>query len=363
VKRIFSFCASGMGPTQIAKLLQKEEIVNPTVYTYRKFGSAYPGYDTDDPYQWGNATVIGILENEAYLGHTLNLRSTTASYKDKRKIQRPESEWLRFENTHEPLISQDVWDIVQGVRQHKRRPTKMEEQNIFSGLVFCADCGKAMRLHRAHTIKESQYHFKCGTYSKKGKDACTAHYIRQNQIEAVILEDLRRTLWFAASREREFAEIISQKNTAETRREIKKRRTELDSMRRRDSELNSIFTRLYEDNVLGRVTDEQFRRLSSAYNEEQKNLVQRIPENEAEINRLEDLVADVGRFIEKAKQYTNITELTPELLRTFISKIVVHEKAEKYSRTAEQKIEIYYNHIGAMDYAEYVKNEEIGRIA
>jgi hypothetical protein len=307
--------------------------------------------------------VAQILENVAYIGHTINLRTTTASYKDKHQIKKPESEWLVFENTHEPLISKDVWEIVQGVRKHKRRLTKMDEQNIFSGLVFCADCEKAMRLHRSYTMEESQYNFNCGTYAKKGKDACTAHYIRQSQLEALILEDLRRTLWFAASREQEFAEIISRKNTAETRREIKKRRTELDKMRRRDSELNNIFTRLYEDNVLGRVTDEQFRRLSATYTDEQKALAEAIPKAEADIGQLEAMAADVSRFIEKARKYTQVTELTPELLRTFISKIVVHEKSERYSRTAEQKIEIHYNHIGAMDCAEYGTDGETGRTA
>lgn len=350
VKRIFDFCAGGMGPTRIARLLGEEQIPNPTVYAYRKFGLVHKGFDTDRPCHWAPGTVCGILDNTDYLGHTTNLRYTTPSYKDKRQMVRPESEWLRFYDTHEPLISNDVWDIVQGVRQHKRRRTRMDEQNIFSGLIICADCGKPMRIHRTREMESHQYNFMCGNYKSNGKDVCTAHYIKQGQLEAVILEDLRRTLWFAASREREFAEIINRKNSAETRREIRKRKIDLDTMRRRENELTSLFKRLYEDNVFGRIPDEQYRVLSAGYAEEQRNLKERIPATESEIERLEALVTNVDRFIERAKRYTEINELTPELLRTFISKVVVHERDVKYSRSAEQKIEIHYAHIGAMEY-------------
>jgi len=161
---------------------------------------------------------------------------------------------------------------------------------------------------------------------------------------------LRRTLWFAASREREFAEIINRKNSAEARREIRKNKLELDTMRRRENELTSLFKRLYEYNVFNRIPDKQFRILSTGYTEEQRGLKERIPKTETEIERLEALVTNVNRFIERAKRYTEINELTPELLRTFISKVVVHERAEKYSRSCVQKVEIHYAHIGAMEY-------------
>ena len=359
VKRIFNLCAGGMGPTRIAKLLEEEQVLSPTVYAWRKFGLNHIGADTDRPYYWHTATVIHILENTDYLGHTINNRYTTPSYKDKRQMVRPESEWLRFYDTHEPLVSQEVWDIVQGSRQRKKRLTRMDGQNYLSGLIVCADCGRAMLVHRTRKMKASQYNFMCGNYKNKGKQSCpSGHYIKQGQLEAIILEDLRRTLWFAASREREFAEIINRKNSAETNREIRKRRLELDTMRRRDTELTLIFKRLYEDNVFNRIPDEQFRILSTGYTEEQRGLSERIPKTEVEIERLEALVTNVARFIERAKCYTEINELTPELLRTFISKVVVHERAEKHSRTAEQKVEIHYNHVGAMEYGEYLEMED-----
>ena len=257
-----------------------------------------------------------------------------------------------FEDTHEPLVSKDVWDIVQSVRRNKRRLTKMGEQNIYSGLVVCADCGKPLVLHRSHNMKEARYRFNCLTYKMKGKEVCSAHYIRLSQLEAIILEDLRRTLWFAASNEREFAAIISKKSNTETKREIKKHKAELDALRRRESELGSIFKRLYEDSALDRISYEQFHQLSNSYTDEQKSIADMIPKAEDEIKRLEALVADVGRFIEQAKKYTHITELTSEILRTFISKVVVHERSERYSRSATQKVEIHYAHIGALEFVQ-----------
>ncbi|MBR3299074.1 MAG: recombinase family protein [Clostridia bacterium] len=172
VKHIFALCAQGSGPAQIAKQLKREQIVNPSNHYYRKYGKAMTGLDTSRPYRWTSATVASILENETYLGHTINLRYTTISYKNKQRIMRPESEQLRFENTHEPLVDKQTWEIVQDIRKHKRRKAKFAEQNMLSGLVYCADCGSTMRLHRSHTMDAVNNNFMCSTYKKKGKDSC-----------------------------------------------------------------------------------------------------------------------------------------------------------------------------------------------
>ena len=191
-----------------------------------------------------------------YLGHTVGLRRTTISYKNKTRIDRPESEQCLVKNTHQPLITQEQWEIVQEVRQHKKRAAKhMDEPNIFSGLVFCADCGKPLVLHRASTMKKVEYNFKCYTYGKKGKTACTAHHIRECELMQIVLDDLRRVTHFARMKERQFAAHINQKNSAELRREMNRVLRELDAMKKRSAELSKLFKRLYEDNVLGRVTD------------------------------------------------------------------------------------------------------------
>ena len=178
VKRIFAMCAGGMGPSQIAKQFKKEHIYSPSMYAYTKFGTSHSGLNTERPYNWTGDMVADMLQNMVYLGHTVNLRYSTKSYKDKKRCERPKSEWLIFEHTHEALVDQETWDIVQEVRSHKRRRTNMDEQNMFSGLVYCADCGMPMVLHRAHTMKPEQNNFTCRTYKKDGADVCSAHYVR-----------------------------------------------------------------------------------------------------------------------------------------------------------------------------------------
>lgn len=353
VKRIFSLCAGGKGPNQIARILAKEQVLTPSNYYYQKTGCSHKGLDTTRPYGWCGSTVTGILDNKTYLGHMAGLRSTTLSYKNKKLIRHPESEQILVENTHEPLITQELWDIVQDVRQHKKRaPKHMDEPNMFSGLVYCADCGRTMIIHRAHTMKATQNNFKCYTYNKRGKEACSAHYIREQDLIRIVLDDIRRVTHFARQKEKLFAEYINRKNSAELRREINTVQKELDAMRRRNTELTALFNRLYEDNVLGRVNNEQFRILSGDYNAEQKELTTAIPEKEARLQKLKDSAANVEAFIEKAKRYTEILELTPEILRLFIQRIEVGERSEKHSRTAEQEIRIIYRDVGVMDSVE-----------
>ena len=299
--------------------------------------------------------VVTTDDEIGMLGKTFNtvgLRRTTISYKNKTRIDRPESEQCLVKNTHQPLISQEQWEIVQEVRQHKKRTAKhMDEPNIFSGLVFCADCGKPMVLHRATTMKKLEYNFKCYTYGKKGKTACSAHHIRECDLTQIVLDDLRRVTHFARMKERQFAAHINQKNSAELRQEMNRVLRELDAMKKRSAELSKLFKRLYEDNVLGRVTDEQYRMLSGDYTDEQRMLEEQIPQKEQRLAQLQAREANVDAFIEKAKQYTAIDTLTPELLRLFIQRIEVGERETKYSRNSSQSIRIIYRDIGTVDSA------------
>ena len=346
VRRIFAMCAAGSGPSQIARKLREEQILCPTTYAYQKFGISHTSLNTEKPYHWSDSTIANMLENELYLGNTINMRFSSKSYKDKRKVEHPREECLVFEGTHPALVTQEVWDIVQRVRQNRRRPTKMDELNKYSGLVVCADCGSTMVLHRAHTMKPTWDNFTCRTYKKDGSEVCTAHYIRECVLDEVILEDLRRVTAMAREQTREFAEYIGGRQSAEIQREIRRLERELTAMRKRGTELDAIFKRLYEDRVLGHISVEQFQTLSGGYTEEQEKLAVEIPAKEAAIQKLRDTVSGTDGFIAKAKRYTDITELTPELLRLFIQKIVVHEKNTKWSKKAMQTIEIYYSDIG-----------------
>ena len=334
-----------MAPSQIARILKKEQILTPTMYAYTKYGMTHTGLDTQRPYHWSGDTVADMLENEIYLGNTINMKHSSRSYKDKRRVEHPREECLVFENTHPALITREVWDIVQRVRKNKRRLAKMEEQSKYSGLVFCADCGSNMVLHRAHTMSASYNHFTCRTYKKDG-EACTGHYIRECVLDEIVLEDLRRVTSAAREHPEKFAAYIGSKQSAELQREIHRQEKELAAMRKRKAELDVIFKKLYEDNVLGSITTEQFQMLSGSYTEEQNRITAGIPQKENEIQRLRETVSGTDSFLDKAKRYTDITELTPELLRLFIEKIVVHEKAVKWSKHAPQTVEIYYNGIG-----------------
>ena len=350
VKRIFDLCAGGKGPNQIARILSEEQVLNPTNYYFQKYGVSHCGLDTTMPYRWTSSGVTGILDNRTYLGEMAGLRSTTLSYKNKKLIRNGESDQVIVKNTHEALIMQEQWDMVQELRQRKKRiPKHMDEPNIFSGMVFCADCGKPMVLHRAHTMDASKNNFVCYTYKKKGKTVCTSHYMREHDLKAVILDDLRRVTHFVRQKEHLFTEYITQQSSKASSQEMIVLQKELDAMIRRDSDLTAVFKRLYEDSIFQRVTDEQYKLLSDDYNKEQKALREAIPKKEARLQAIRDASANVDAFIQKAKQYTDIEELTPELLRLFISRIEVGEKDKAYSRTALQEIRIIYRDIGIAD--------------
>ncbi len=349
VRYIFALCVSGEGPSQIAKQLKKDKIPTPGYHYYQKNGVELTNANITEPYNWSNKTIAGILEDETYLGHTINLKSTTLSFKNKKRIERPESEQLRFENTHEALITQQTWEIIQEIRKHKRRPAKMEEQNIFSGLIYCMDCGGTLVLHRAHTMDAVKNNFMCSVYKKKSKDACTAHYIREQELNAILLDDIRRVTHFARQNELRFAEHIRKKQGKEAQQEITVLQKKIDTMQKRQTELTKLFKQLYEDSVLGRIPDEQYRILSQEYTSEQKDIQEQLPAMEAQFQELKDSSSNIARFIENTKRYSEIPELTSEILHIFIKRVEVGERAEKYSRTAPQEVRIYYRDIGLVD--------------
>ena len=349
VKMIFSLCAEGKGPRVIANALRKKKIPKPTMYRFMTEGIYGAVTDTEDMYGWNDRTVAGILDNELYLGHTVNCRTTVVSYKDKRVIDRPESEQYRFEHTHEAIVDQTTWDIVRQVRQGKRRRNSMGEVNKYSGLLYCADCGSKLYFVRGRTMKPDAFNFICSRYRKHmGEKQCTPHSIREIALDEIILEEIRRVTSEARKHTAEFVRFISQKSSSENRKELNAKLSEQSKLTKRNEELNLLFKRLYEDNVLGKVTNEQFRMLSDGYNAEQKTTVERLEQLKAEIEQLKSTAINVERFVALARKYTDIRELTPEILRTFISKIVIHERPSRKKNEGEQRIDIYFTHIGSM---------------
>ena len=350
VRLIFSLCAEGKGPKVIANILREKQILKPTAYRYQTSGKYGATTDTEDIYGWNDRTVAGILDNEIYLGHTINCRTTVVSYKDKRKKDIPESEWYRFENTHEAIIDKVTWDIARKVREGKRRRTNMGDVDKYSGLLYCADCGSKLYFVRGTTIKREAYNFICSRYRKHmGHELCTPHTIREMALDEIVLEEIRSVTYYARANTDQFVDFIQKKSSAESRRELNAKTAELGRLEKRNGDLNALFKRLYEDHVLGKVTSEQFRMLSEGYNEEQRTIQEEIPKLRKAIEDLKASATNVERFLEIVRKYTDIKELTPEILRTFISKIVIHERSRKHAKDAEQDIDIYFTHIGNLN--------------
>jgi hypothetical protein len=253
-----------------------------------------------------------------------------------------------FENTHEPLIDPDTWEIVQKVRQGKRRPTRMGEMDKFSGLVFCADCGSRHYHIRGTTMTTTQTNYVCGRYRKEGREVCSAHFIRTVVLNELVLQDIRRVTAIASQHEQEFVKSVMQKTASQNQREIVAKKKELEKVRRRILELDALFKRMYEDNVSGKLSDERFGLLSKDYEGEQKELKASVPTLEAEIVDSSEKAVNVGRFLQIVRKYTDIQELTPEILREFIDRIEVHERSVKYGKNATQQIDIYYNFVGLL---------------
>ena len=347
VRMIYSMCASGIGPCNIAKSLQEKKILKPTFYRFQKEGRYGTHTDTDNPYKWNERTIADILDNEIYIGNTINCQTRIASFKDKRTIKVPKEEQLRFENTHEAIIDQETWDIVRKVREGRIRKTRLGEINKYSGLIYCADCGRKHYFCRGRTVKRENYSFICGNYHKHvGEEKCTPHSIREVVLDEIVLEEINKALYYARNNTKVFTDYISKKTSSQYRKELNTKTAELSKAENRVVELKSLFKRLYEDNVLGRISNEQYRMLSLDYNDEQKELEAAIPELKKEIDTLRSECTNVQKFLGIVKKYVCVKELTPEVLRTFISKIVVHEREKKHSQTSPQQIDIYFRYIG-----------------
>lgn len=348
VRKIFEWCAGGFGPTQIARRLEEQQVMTPTVYEYYRSGTAFSQLNLDKPFGWTSDTVAHMLEREDYIGTTVNCKTYRKSYKDKRKLDNPPEKQLRFENTHEPIIDLDTWEAVQRVRQGKRRPTRMGEMDKFSGLVFCADC-KSRHYHiRGTTLTEGQTNYICGVYRKQGKDVCTAHFIRTVVLDEVVLQDLRRVTAFAKEHTQDFIKRQMDKSAEESKKELSAKKRELEKCKRRISDLNGIFKKLYEDRIASKLTEERFDMLSQDYENEHHTLIARAEQLEQEIASHAEKAVNVERFLKIVEKYTDIKELTPEILREFVARIEVHERSEYRGKNATQQIDIYYNFIGLM---------------
>ena len=348
VRRVFRMTLDGYGTEQIATIFSEEKILTPIAY-WREKGVNRPGKSKlRGPYMWNSSTITHILSLQEYCGDILNFKTYSKSYKNKKRLANDRENWVIFQDVHEAIIERAVFEQVQQKRgKIRKRRTHEGERNMFSGLLVCADCGHNLHFHFNQGNPDIKY-FNCSNY-KGNRGTCTStHYVRVDFLEQVVLGEIRRLTKFASQFEDEFVKaVIGHSQQAEaTDRKLKEK--ELKALQARDEELDGLFERIYEDNVSGKLSDDRFARMSRRYEEEQKELAEKIKALRAEIDKQNSQSMTTDMFISLVRKYTRARKLTPRMLNELIEKIEVFN-AEKVDGVWEQRLRIYYNCVGAIE--------------
>ena len=345
VRRIYSMTLEGYGTEQIATQLEKNEILTPRAYWLKK-GIKRPGKGKQQPAtKWNSSTVTKILSLQEYCGDILNFKTYSKSYKNKKRLENDRENWVIFKDVHEPIIERSVFEQVQQKRgKIRKRRTNEGEHNMFSGLLVCADCGCNLHFHFNQGNPEIKY-FNCSNY-KGNRGSCTStHYVRVDFLEQVVLGEIRRLTKFASLYEDEFLKAVigHSQQAAETDRKLKEK--ELKALLARDEELDGLFERIYEDNVSGKLSDDRFAKMSRRYEDEQKELAEKIKKLRSEIEKQSSQAMTTDMFISLVRKYTRARKLTPRMLNELVEKIEVYN-AEKIDGVWEQRLRIHYNCVG-----------------
>ena len=347
VKRIFAMTIEGYGPYQIASKLKEEKILIPSAYLAQHGEGVNKNKTFKDVYGWGSSTICNLLEKREYLGHTINFK-TRKHFKDKKSHYVPEDEWTIFENTHEAIIDQQTFDLVQKIRGNVRRyPDGWGEAAPLTGLLYCADCGGKMYVHRTNNGKRiSQY--TCSQYSKVpvGKLCTTQHRINEDVVLFLVSEMLKAIAEYAKHDRAEFVRVVQEAQSSQQTAEVRKQRTRLATAKQRVSELEVLLCKIYEDNILGKLSDSRYATLDAQYEKEQSELTAEISVLEKAVKSYEKHEKDADRFIALIGKYENFDKLTIAMLNEFIEKILVHERDRKGSIQTTQEVEIYFNFVG-----------------
>ena len=355
VKRIFQEAKSGKSLSEIAKGLENDKIFKPDRHRIEiglKSISSSPNVETL-PYFWTRETLSAILGREEYLGHTVNLRTRKKSYKDKRKVDNPKEDWLIFKNTHEAIIDQETFDIVQKMRSHKRSNQRYKNraghENLFAGLVFCGTCGRKHYFCPQEKNGLNHDHYKCSGY-RKPIDGCeNPHYIQKSALIEIVSDKLRQTIQECQLDQETFLKKLEQQSQAQLNKDNKRQRQQLQKDKYRSKEIDSIIQKLYEDNLLGKISDERFVKLSQSYEEEQRQLQTSISDLTEKLTKQQEDSLNISKFMARISKYTELPELTVEIVNELIDKIVIH-KPTCTKRNRIIQIDIYYNFIGKLNY-------------
>jgi hypothetical protein len=359
VRRIFREFLDGMGPEQIAGGLDRDGILTPTNY-WISIGLNRGGLrNTEQPSHWRWSTIIKILTLQEYVGDVINFKTYSKSFRLKKRIPNKKEDLAIFHDVHNPIVSREVWEQVQKKRgASRRRKSANGKQNMFSGLLVCADCGGNLNYHFNQTNNEIKY-FNCAkNNSSRGRDICTStHYIRVDFLEKVVLQEIRRLTKFACQYEDEFAEAVMGQTKKAVDNDRQKKQKTLNSLLIRDKELDALFNRMYEDNVSGKVDDARFYRMSKTYSEEQTRIAETVSTLQIELNKKNDAQVTNDMFVGIVRKYTRVRKLTQQMLHELIEKIIVYH-AEKINGVQVQKLVIHYNCVGNIDIPELLKLPE-----
>lgn len=348
VRRIYAMTIEGYGSEQIASALEQDGILTPRAYWASK-GINRPGKAKElSPTHWNCSSIVKILSLQEYCGDILNFKTYSKSYKLKKRIENDRENWVVFSDVHTPIIERSVWEQVQEKRgKQRKRKTSDGEVNMFSGLLVCADCGHNLHYHFNQGNPEIKY-FNCSNY-KGNRGTCeSTHYVRVDFLEQVVLGEIHRLTKFASKYERQFAEAVmghSQKAAQSERQSMQK---EIYALQARDKELDTLFERIYEDNVSGKISDERFARMSIKYEEEQKELTERLKELKAKLEKFASQSVTADMFISTVRKYTRAKKLTQQMLNELIQKIEVFN-AEKVEGVWQQRLIIHYNCVGSIE--------------
>ena len=349
VRRIFQMYVDGYRISEIGHKLTEEKVETPMLYYLNR--GIKTNARSEYPEIWDSMSIKYILDQTAYAGHTVNFQTAVKSYKTKKQIRLPKEDWIIYRNTQEPIIDEKTFETVQQMRKVKRARTKYNEPNMFSGLLYCADCGNHLTIQRVARNRKMD-NFSCATYRKKKKGLCSCHRILVSDLETIVKEDLQKVCEYAFLHEKEFTDEYLSGSKKETVKFQAKTKAELKRLSERQEEIGKIIRKLYEDNVCGRITDERFDFLAKSYEDEGNDLKTKIQELK---NALASSVQDeekLSKFLKVVKSYTKIEELTPEILNSFIEKIYIGE-TEKYDGRKMQEVEIIYKFVGVINLPQY----------
>lgn len=349
VKRIFRLASEGVGYNKMAKIFREEKVLTPIAY----FNLNNPDYFKSDywrkEFDWHVTSIRAILNNEVYLGKLVYGKQRNKSMKSKEKVRNPKEDWIVVENCHEPIITQELLDTVHKILNAKHRPAKAGEVQMFAGLLYCSDCGHCLTYSQKQR-KDGSYHgaYSCWMYKTHGKEYCASHYITFDTIYELVLIDIQRNLFQYRKNTDKFKSILSRKYQSDSQKQAEQITLEYEQKQKRCEELDKIISRLYEDNVLGRIGDERYESMSQSYELEQVEIKKALPILKSKIDELKRQSDCADNFINVIKKYTIIDKLDAAILNELIDKIVVHHKEQAEDGRTFQQIEIYYRFVGKL---------------